>query len=65
MYSPYKGFFTNLLEAGVMFALAMYLLELGFEYLHGIWPWLLGFAALVSFAYVYAAIRNHHRNTHF
>ena len=64
MYVPPKGFFTKLVEAAALFAIAAWLVRVGVLLIQEVWVWLIVLAGVVLVIRALWKLYKHHKDTH-
>lgn len=65
MYYPPKGFFTRLVEAAFLFALAAWLVRVGICLIQQVWVWIVVLVVIAAVLMVAWRLYKHYKDTHF
>ena len=65
MYQPPKSFFTSLVEAAFLFALAAWLVRTGICLIQQVWVWIVVLVAIGVALVIAWRLYKHYRDTHF
>lgn len=65
MYQPPKSFFTSLVEAAFLFALAAWLVRTGICLIQQVWVWIVVLVVIAVALVIAWRLYKHYKDTHF